>query len=400
MMCDRLRAVSNLRKISRPSLRRQKKLGLVFALVGAIGTMPASQTSARALRDAGGLSTGAERISMGVGKSAIISLPEDAAEIFVANPAIANAIVRTARKIYLIGVGPGQTSLFALDKGGREIASYEINIGRDIGELSQILQAAMPTTHINVRTIGDSIILTGEVNSAEEAQRAADMAEGFARQVNSTGGAPSAGAGGLVVNSLTIRGRDQVMLKVTVAEMQRNIAKQLGITSAGWGTMTNGVVTSGLSQVNPFGIDGSLSSGATGAISGLQLNPSSNLKATLEAFERTGVARTLAEPTVSAVSGESAHFTVGGQFPYSSGLVCGSTGTAASGAASTVSSCTAGAAFKNYGITLSFEPVVLSEGRILLHLATEVADIDYTHAVNIDGVSTPGLITRQNSTLR
>ena len=325
--------------------------------------------------------TGARHISMGVGKSTIVELPEDAAEIFVANPAVANAIVRTARRIYIIGAGAGQTSLFALDKQGREIASFEINIGRDIGELSQILEAALPSATIKVRTINDTIILTGAVDSAEDALRAADMAKGFAKQVNGA----SDSAGGLVINSLTIRGRDQVMLKVTISEMRRDIAKQLGITSSTFGSFT---------QVNPFGINGLISSGATGTTNGLSLNPSSNLTATLAAFERTGISRTLAEPTVTAISGESAKFTVGGQFPYSSGLVCGAIG---SGGSST-SSCTAGAAFKNYGITLNFEPVVLSEGRILLHVATEVADIDYSHAVNIDGVSTPGLITRQNET--
>ncbi len=322
---------------------------------------------------------------MGVGKSTIVDLPEDAAEIFVANPAVANAVVRTARRIYIIGAGAGQTSLFALDQQGREIASFEISIGRDIGELSQILEAALPSAAIKVRTINDTIILTGTVDSAEDAQRAADMAKGFAKQVNGTGGIPSEGAGGLVINSLTIRGRDQVMLKVTISEMRRDIAKQLGITSSTFGSFT---------QVNPFGINGLITSNAAGATNGLSLNPSSNLTATLAAFERTGISRTLAEPTVTAISGESAKFTVGGQFPYSSGLVCGSTGTIGS----STSSCTAGAAFKNYGITLNFEPVVLSEGRILLHIATEVADIDYSHAVNIDGVSTPGLITRQNET--
>ena len=371
-------------------------IALRICAAGVIALTPAYAVAARQ-RPADALNSSAERISMGVGKSTIVDLPEDAAEIFVANPSVANAIVRTARKIYIIGVGAGQTSLFALDKQGHEIASFEINIGRDIGELSQILKAAMPTTQINVRTIGDAIILTGQVNSAEEAQRAADMATGFAKQ--GAQGSALASVSGLVVNSLTIRGRDQVMLKVTISEMRRDIAKQLGISSATWGSLSpSGLVTSGLTQVNPFGINGPIAANAAGASSGLALAPSSNLAATLQAFERTGVSRTLAEPTVSAISGESAHFTVGGQFPYSSGLVCGSTGTAASGASSTTSSCSAGAAFKNYGITLNFEPVVLSEGRILLHLATEVADIDYSHAVNIGGVSTPGLITRQNDT--
>ena len=337
----------------------------------------------------------ARRISMGVGKSAIIDLPEDAAEIFVANPAVANAVVRTARRIYIIGAGAGQTSLFALDKGGRQIASYEINIGRDIGELTQILRAALPTAAIQVRTINDTIILTGAVDSAEDAQRATDMAQGFAKQVNATGGAPSAGAGGLIINSLTIRGRDQVMLKVTVSEMRRDIAKQLGISSSSWGALT---------QYNPFAINGALSAGsavfgdgsAAPTTSAVNINSYNGLKATLQAFERYGVTHTLAEPTVTAVSGENAKFTVGGEFPYSTGLICSG---ASSGAGTTSSSaCTTGAAFKPYGITINFEPVVLSEGRILLHLATEVSDLDFTHGAIVGGVTTPGLLTRKNET--
>ncbi len=356
-------------------------------LAGALGIAPATPAGARARRAALSADGGAQRISMGVGKSTIIDLPEDAAEIFVANPAVANAIVRTARKIYVIGSATGQTSLFALDRQGREIASFEINIGRDIGELSQILQAAMPTTRINVRTIGDSIILTGEVNSAEEARRAADLAEGFAKQ-GQTGAAPGAG---LVVNSLTIRGRDQVMLKVTISEMRRDIAKQLGISSSAWGSLT---------QYNPFAINGALSSSSSALdlaqTSALNINSYNGLKATLQAFERYGVTRTLAEPTVTAISGEAAHFTVGGEFPYSTGLVC-SGQTTGTGTTST-SACTTGAAFKPYGITLNFEPVVLSEGRIMLRLATEVADLDFQHGAIVGGVSTPGLLTRKNDT--
>lgn len=370
----------------------------------ALGACPPSAV-ARPRQALATINPNAERISMGIGKSTILDLPEDAAEIFVANPAVANAIVRTARKIYLIGTGTGQTTLFALDKAGREIASYEISIGRDVGELSQILRVALPGSHITVRTVGDSLILTGEVNSAEEAQRASDMAEGFAKQVNVTGG--TGNNTGLVVNSLVIRGRDQVMLKVTISEMRRDIAKQLGISSSSWGALT---------QYNPFVVNGALASSssvATGALnpgtglsgrdlattSGLDINSYNGLRATLQAFERYGVTRTLAEPTVTAISGESAKFFVGGEFPYSTGLICGAIGAATSaGGSSSTSQCTSGAGFKPYGISLRFEPVVLSEGRILLHIGTEVSDLDFTHGAIVGGVSTPGLLTRNNET--
>lgn len=364
--------------------RRLGRLGTVAAairllLVGAAGAgvlAPAAARSHAPTTDV--VNPDARRISMGVGKSTILNLQQDAAEIFVANPTVANAIVRTARTIYVIGTSAGQTSLFALDKQGHEIASYEINIGRDIGELSQILQAAMPSTRIVVRTVGDAIILTGEVNNAEEAQRAADMAEGFAKQTSTAG---ATAVGGLVVNSLTIRGRDQVMLKVTVAEMRRDIAKQLGISSSSWGALT---------QYNPFAIQGTIAQSLSGVASGVAINTGNGLQATLQAFERAGVTRTLAEPTVTAISGESAKLTVGGQFPYSTGYICSGVGAA--------STCTNGAAFKDYGINLVFEPVVLSEGRILLHLGTEIADLDYQHSVLIGGVPTPGLLTRRNET--
>jgi pilus assembly protein CpaC len=316
------------------------------------------------------------RISMGVGKSIIVDLPRDASEIFIGNPKVANAVVRSAHKLYIIGMDNGQTTVFALDQQGKQIAVLEISIGRDIGELQQIIKAAMPDTAVIARTVNDTIILTGDVGSAEEAQRVADIAKGFVKSVNGAGGAP---AEGLVINSMTIRGRAQVMLKVTVAEVQRTVAKQLGLTSSTIGGSSWGSFT----QSNPFAINGAISSGTALALS----NPSGKLAATIQAFERYGVTRILAEPTVSAISGESATFTVGGEFPILTGS-CGGTTTG----------CSYGTTFQNYGVALNFTPVVLAEGRILLHLSTEVTDIDYSKTVTVQGVPTPGLLTRKNTT--
>ena len=319
------------------------------------------------------------QISMGVGKSIIVDLPQDAAEIFVGNPKVANAVVRSARKLYIIGIDNGQTTVFALDAQGRQIAALEISIGRDVGELEEILKAALPTSDIVTRTVNDTIILSGEVNSPEEAQRAADIAQGFVKNLGTATASPE----DLVVNSLIIRGRDQVMLKVSVAEIRRDVAKQLGLTSSTWGPFT---------QYNPFGINGTIATSGSGQTSGLTLsNPSNTVSATLQAFERYGVSHVLAEPTVSAVSGESAKFTVGGEVPIPSAPVCATNGT--------VTNCSpGGATYQPYGITLNFSPIVLSEGRILLHLATEVTELDYQTSVIIQGVVVPGLRTRKNET--
>jgi pilus assembly protein CpaC len=327
------------------------------------------------------------RINMGVGKSVIIDLPTEAGEIFVGNPAIANAVVRSARKIYVIGQAMGQTTIFAMDKEGKRIAALEVSIGRDIGELHTILVAAMPGTKIVARTVNDSIILTGEVESSSEMQTALDIAKGFIDATNNAGGGgPQAAKVGQIVNAMSIKGRDQVMIKVTISEIQRNIAKQLGISTStlagNWGS---------LSQSNPFSVNnGPLSSGSLSTIS--NLSGGNRLTQSLQAFERSGVSRTLAEPTVTAVSGESAKFTVGGEIPISGGVICNA------GSAGAGSVCGPAISYKTYGVTLNFTPVVLASGRITLRLATEVTELDPANSAQIAGESVPAFRTRRHDT--
>jgi pilus assembly protein CpaC len=321
------------------------------------------------------------RVTMGVGKSIIVDLPADAGEIFVGNPAVANAVVRSARKIYIIGQAVGQTTIYAMDKQGRRIATLELSIGRDIGELQNIIRTALPGAHIIARTVNDSIILTGEVDSPGDMQTALDIAKGFVDNVNKGGAASGAG---MVVNAITVKGRDQVMIKVTIAEIQRNIAKQLGVSSStltgNWGTFT---------QDNPFTINsGALSAGALSTTT--NFGGAWSLAQTLKAFERNGVARTLAEPTLTAISGENAKFTVGGEVPISAGTTCTGSGTS--------SSCAASVTYKTYGVTLNFTPVVLASGRISLRLATEVSDIDPASSASISGTIVPGFRTRRHDT--
>ncbi len=335
------------------------------------------------------------RITMGVGKSIIVDLPQDAGEIFVGNPAVANAIVRTPRKIYIIGHGTGQTTIYAMDKQGRRIATFEMSIGRDIGELQAILHAAMPSAQIVARTVNDSIIMTGEVDLPGDMQTALDIAKGFASSINKDadnnkgaaagGGAPASGA---IVNAIKIKGRDEVMIKVTIAEIQRNIAKQLGVSSStlsgNWGSFV---------QDNPFTVNGAaLTSGALNTVS--HFGGPWSLTQSLVAFERQGVAHTLAEPTVTAVSGESAKFTVGGEIPINAGYTCNGPTTGGS----TTSYCQATVVYKPYGVTLNFTPVVLSSGRISLRFATEVSEIDPSTSSVIGGASVPGFRTRRHET--
>jgi pilus assembly protein CpaC len=341
--------------------------------------------------ESGDNATLARSISMGVGKSLVVDLPRNATEIVVANPSVANAVVRSARKLYIMGVEAGQTTIFAVDQDGRQIANLEISIGRDVGELGPLLKAALPRSNIIPRTVNDSIILTGNVTSAGEAQRAVDIAKGFAATKFAKRGGAGAGAGagsadGMVVNALVIKGEDQVMLKVTIAEVERKIIKQLGFSAqqggetilrGGWGTLV---------QENPFAINSTFSNSA------LQINGPNNTTATLKAFERYGVSRILAEPTLTAISGELAKLTVGGEIAVPGSSSCA----VVSGGIQTY--CTPSIVFKPYGVNLTFTPVVLSEGRIQLHLSTEVTEVDLQNTFTYAQIAVPGFKTRKNET--
>ena len=344
----------------------------------------------------------AQPLQMGVGQSVIRDLPEEAGEIYVGDPTVANAIVRTAKRIYISGVANGHTSIFALAKDGRRIAFFQVSVGRAIGELTALLNVAIPGNEIHVRTVENTIILTGSVASAEEAQKALDIASGFVNDSptstsgtgpqisissgSSGGGAPGGSGGksptspqGKVVNALTIRGADQVSLHVTVTEIRREIIKQLGVNLSGTGP--NGSFTLN----NPLAINGTVatSQGILNWVRGGQ-----TLSATLQAFERQGVAHTLAEPTVTAVSGESAKFLAGGTVPIVNGESCSSGNTG----------CTPTLVQQPYGVTLNFTPVVLSEGRIQLRIATEVTDVDPSVQITFAGIAVPGFRTRNNTT--
>ncbi len=319
-------------------------------------------------------------IHLGVGKSMIVDLPRDAAEVLVGDPKVVGAIVRSARKLYLIASAAGQTSIYTLDAQGARISELQVSVGRDISELEQILSTAMPKSSFSVKTIENTIILGGVADSAAEAQMAEDIARGFLGQ-NGDGQTV-----GRVVNSITLRGRDQVMLKVTIAEVQRSVMKQLGVGNAiargSWGAWT---------MQNPMSANfmpltqGNLALGAYDAMSAAGTTMS-GLSAQIQAYERNGVAKILAEPTVTAMSGESAKFTAGGEIPVPQSQTCN------------LGVCTVTLTFKPYGVGLNFTPVVLGEGRIMLRVSTEVTEVDPTNEVTVSNITVPSFRTRRNET--
>jgi pilus assembly protein CpaC len=290
-------------------------------------------------------------LPLGVGKSVVIDLPRDIKDVLVGDPQYANAVIRSSRRAYIIGVKTGQTSVYFFDADGQQIAGFDIAITRDLNGLRAALKQALPGLDIHVEGLGEGILLSGNVQTPIEAQQAFDIAS---RLVDD---------GHKVVNGINVHGRDQVMLKVTVAEVQRDVIKQLGIDLSGGASLGSAVLN--FSNTNPFPVYGQALVQSNN-ISGTW----KSITTTLRAMERAGVIRTLAEPNLTAISGENATFMAGGEFPIPAGYTC----TAATGIG-TVGSCQYQIQWKKFGVALNFTPVVLAEGRMSLKVMTEVSEL-------------------------
>jgi pilus assembly protein CpaC len=318
----------------------------------------------------------ARSLSLGIGKSIVIDLPRDIKDVLVADPKIANAVVRSAQRAYIIGAAVGQTNIVFFDSAGQQIAAYDIAVKRDLNGIRAALKAMVPNGDIQIDGLGDGVILSGSAASPIEAQQAGDLA---ARLV----GGPDK-----VVNSITVRGRDQVMMKVTVAEVARSIVKQMGVDLSG--SMNYGTTVVNFNNTNPFTANGGPLV-ATNAITG-SFGSTPSVQATIRAMESSGVIRTLAEPNLTAISGESATFIAGGEFPIPTGVTCTTT------AAGSVGQCAPSISFKKFGVSLNFTPVVLTEGRISLRVMTEVSEVSSDNSINISGISVPSIKTRRAET--
>ncbi len=314
-------------------------------------------------------------LALGIGKSIVIDLPRDIKDVLVADPKIANAVVRSAQRAYIIGAAVGQTNIVFFDAAGQQIAAYDIAVKRDLNGVRAALKQALPNADIQIEGVGDGVMLTGSTSSQVESQQANDLA---ARLV----GAPEK-----VVNSIAVRGRDQVLLKVTVAEVNRNIIKQLGVDLTA--SMTYGTAVVKFNNSNPFTalgrnlVDGNAAGVGFGSPTGIP-----TVSANLRAMENAGVARTLAEPSLTAISGETANFLAGGEFPVPGGNTCDPV----------TRICTTTITFKKFGISLGFTPVVLSEGRISLKVSTEVSELTQENAVTLSGLSIPAIKTNRADT--
>ena len=351
------------------AIRTSIRAAALAALVIATGLAPAAPLLAAEARVPVlkvAASEGTSRfIPLGIGKSVAIDLPADIKDVLVADPKIANAVMRSSRRVYMIGVTVGQTNIFFFDADGKQIAGFDIAVTRDLNGVRAALKQMMPDADIRIEGVGDGVMLSGSSASAAESQQAYDLASRLV------------GDGTKVVNGIAVRGRDQVMLKVTIAEVQRQVIKQLGVDLNG--TFNYGAAVVNFNNTNPFSINGVPNSNIPNIGSTFK-----SVTANLRAMEQSGVIRILAEPNLTAISGETANFLAGGSFPYPTPP------TTAGGAP--------GFAFQNFGVGLVFTPVVLSEGRISLKVSTEVSELSPENSVTMAGTTVPGLRVRRAET--
>lgn len=387
---------------------------------------PVSRTSARAPISAAPISANgqlarvvltadqtAATLELAKGKSAIVELPSDVRDLLVTGPTIADAVLRDRRRVYIVALAEGVTDAAFFDDAGRRILSLSIKVSQPVDQLADTLNRVIPDAKIEVRPIRDSVVLSGAVRTPAQSDAAARIAAQYV-------GSPEK-----VLNMLSIAGKDQVMLQVRIVEVRRNVIKQLGVDlNAVLGQLGETQYSFGLSPT--YSVNGNLLGGAIGGYKTdttkqptmvVPCNPPTEgatcygvvrdtskiangdtatirdtagsaglnqAKGMIQAFERVGLVRTLAEPNLTAVSGEAGHFLVGGEFPVPTGS--DSTGKV------TIE-------FKPYGVGLGYTPVVMSGGRISLKLSTEVSELSSLGAFTISNSTTSGTTTTTSAPL-
>lgn len=362
---------------------------------------------------------------VGLGKSVLIEFPRDVRDVLVSNPQVMDAVVLSSNRVFLLARRLGEANAFFFGTDGEQLATFELYVERETGALEEMLNRIIPGSRIQVEILNQTVVLTGSVRNPADSMRAANIARQFMNVEFETkttlqtegaaikGGSNSKEAEGAeaVINLLQVEGEEQVMLRVMVAEIQRNVMKQLGINlgaSINAGNFTTKLLTenalpltaaAGLGTLPIPGVnlktDDTSACGVAGAICNYNQGPAGNafgnsgltggwsngrqgVTHAIRALERDGLVRTLAEPNLTAISGETAKFLAGGEYPVP---VVDNMGALS-------------VTYKEFGVGVAFTPTVLSEGRISLKIETEVSELSNSGAVTLSAISIPALKKR------
>jgi pilus assembly protein CpaC len=329
----------------------------------------------------------ANDVTLSVGEGRMVRLDAPMSDLFVANDAVADVQVRSANQVYVFGKAPGETTVFATDKAGHTIYSANVRVGTNIASVDEMLHLAMPEAQIRVTPMNGTVLLTGTVAAPDDVEEATRLVQNYV------------GQGTQVLSRLKSATPLQVMLQVKVAEVNRSLVRQIGVNllshdSTGGFQFGIGQGRAISPQFTPGGpLFGGVTSSSTGTTTAVANNVGSTLfgagkllgvdiLSALDLAENDGRVHTLAEPNLTALSGETASFLAGGEFPIP--MANGLSGTSIE--------------FKQYGVSLAFTPTVLEGGRISMRVRPEVSELSQEGAIQINGFTIPSLTTRRAET--
>ena len=311
------------------------------------------------------------------GKGTLISLQRSASTVFIANPTIADVQVKSPKLIYVTAKVPGETVLYAVDSDDHVLLNAPVRVEQDLTRMRETLSAVAPGENVNVSSVNNSVVLSGKVSSAGNAEKMRSLAASIADETK-----------GHVINRLSVATPNQVNIRVKVAEVDRNVAKDLGLNWSRIGGSTD--ATSGIQSgarlhfttSNPtLGGDNVLSYALGGA--------SSQLLGTLNILANEGFLTTLAEPNLTATNGQPASFLAGGEFPVP---VIGS------GTAGTTGVAIQSVDFKKFGVSLDVTPTIIDAEHLSMRIRTGVSQLSANGAVTISGFTIPALTERTAET--
>lgn len=354
-------------------LARTLAIGLVAATLIAAPSRP---VAAQAVQNA------SSSIDLSVGRGRLISLPAAMSDVFVADDKVADVQVRSSRQLYVFAKAPGETSIYATDASGRVVFSTVARVGNNIETIDQMLSLAMPEASIAANTMNGFVLLTGTVRSPDDAAEAERLVQAFVGDQTK------------VLSRLRTATPLQVNLQVRIAEVNRSLVKELsgnlltrdtdgplgnGFLGGVFGGRQAGTITTDANGNTIYSITtppGTRSLAGAGRLFGL------DLIASLDIGERSGLVATLAQPNLTAISGETADFLAGGEFPVPiPGNFAGTT-----------------IEYRKYGVSLAYTPTVLSNGRISLRVRPEVSELSTEGAIEMQGFQIPALTIRRAET--
>lgn len=354
-------------------MRASRSLHTALFAALALGGFVIGSASAPARAQAAAIQTPQHALSVSASKGTLVRLDRPAASVFIADPKIADVQVRSPHLVYVLGVGAGETTLYAMDSADRVIYSASVHVSSNIEQVRKLLKAALPQAEIAAEPFNGMIMLSGVAPSPEAVAEAERLVKKLLGEQQ------------VVINNVRTATPVQVNLQVKIAEVSRSLLKQVGVNIAAQDS-TGGFMFGLWQGRNAINIteqgyeflvrEGTNTIGLAGNVFGL------NAAAAIDALAEEGLVTVLAEPNLTALSGEMASFLAGGEFaipmPAEDGRVL--------------------IEYKQYGVGLAFTPTVMSNNRIALRVRPEVSELSQAGAISVNGISVPGLTTRRAET--